>query len=153
MSKSADLTQLLVSARDGNRQAADQLLPHVYRELRILAAGLMRGERIDHTLQATALAHEAYLKLIDQTRVQWRDRAHFLAVAAQALRRILVDHARTRSCEKRGGGRAKLALTDDLLAWYDQQVDLIALDETLARFAVKQPEHAQIVELTFHGGL
>ena len=153
MGETEDITKLLVAAREGNRQASDQLLPRVYDELRALAGSLMRQERPDHTLQATALVHEAYLKLVDQTRVQWHDRAHFFAVAAQALRRILVDHARTHDREKRGGGQARVPLQDELVAFYEQQVDLIALDEALVQLAARHPEHARVVEMRFFSGL
>ena len=153
MDESEDLTQLLAAARDGDHRAADRLLPHVYDELKALAGALMREERSEHTLQATALVHEAYLKLVDQTRVQWRDRAHFFAVAAQAMRRVLVDHARTRRRAKRQGKRVKLVLQDELMASYDRQVDLIALDEALGQLASSQPEHARIVEMRFFAGL
>ena len=153
MDEPEDLTQLLAAARDGDHRAADRLLPHVYDELKALAGALMREERSEHTLQATALVHEAYLKLVDQTRVQWRDRAHFFAVAAQAMRRVLVDHARTRRRAKRRGERVRLVLQDELMASYDRQVDLIALDEALAQLASSQPEHARIVEMRFFAGL
>lgn len=153
MGELEDVSQLLVAARDGDRRAADQLLPYVYDELRVLAAEMMREERTDHTLQATALVHEAYLKLVDQTRVQWRDRAHFFAVAAQALRRILVDHARTHRSAKRGHGRAKLSVQDELAASYERELDLVALDEALAELTSSHPRHAQIVEMRFFTGL
>jgi RNA polymerase sigma-70 factor (ECF subfamily) len=153
MGEPGDVTQLLVAARDGSRRAADQLLPHVYDELRALAERLMREERPDHTLQATALVHEAYVKLVDQSRVQWQDQAHFFAVAAQALRRILVDHARTHGREKRGGGRASIRLQDEWAASYQQQVDIIALDEAMAGLGARHPEHARIVEMRFFAGL
>jgi RNA polymerase sigma factor (TIGR02999 family) len=153
MDEPGDVTQLLVAARDGNNRAADRLLPHVYDELRAVAERLMREERPDHTLQATALVHEVYVKLVDQSRVQWEDQAHFFAVAAQALRRILVDHARTHGREKRGGGRASVLLQDELAAFYQQQVDIIALDEALAGLAAKHPDHARIVEMRFFAGL
>jgi RNA polymerase sigma-70 factor (ECF subfamily) len=153
MAEPGDVTQLLVAARDGSRRAADQLLPHVYDELRALAERLMREERPDHTLQATALVHEVYVKLVDQSRVQWQDQAHFFAVAAQALRRILVDHARTHDRKKRGAGRASVLLQDELAASYQQQVDIIALDEALAGLAAKHSDHARIVEMRFFAGL
>lgn len=153
MGEPEDLTHLLVAARDGDSRAADRLLPQVYGELRILAETMLRQERPDHTLQATALVHEAYLKLVDQTRAQWRDRAHFFAVAAQALRRILVDHARARDRKKRGHGRVRVPLQDDLAVFYERQVDLCALDEALRHLEAKHPEHARIVEMRFFAGL
>jgi RNA polymerase sigma factor (TIGR02999 family) len=153
MGDPGDVTQLLVAARDGDHRAVDRLVPHVYDELRAVAERLMREERLDHTLQATALVHEAYLKLVDQTRVQWQDRAHFFAVAAQALRRILVDHARAHGRVKRGGGQTRVLLRDELLASYQPEVDVVALDEALARLAAKHPDHARIVEMRFFAGL
>ena len=153
MGEPEDITKLLVAAREGNRQASDQLLPRVYDELRALAGSLMCQERRDHTLQATALVHEAYLKLVDQTRAQWHDRDHFFAVAAQALRRILVDHARAHNREKRGGGQARVPLQDEVVAFYEGQVDLIALDEALVQLAARHPEHARVVEMRFFAGL
>ncbi len=153
MDSSEDLTQLLVDAGEGSRDAMDRLLPLVYDELHRLAGGLMRRERPDHTLQATALVHEAYLKLVDQTRVQWRNRTHFFAVAAQAIRRILVDHARTHRRIKRGGGGVKVALDDKVAAFATPVVDVIALDEALTRLAESHPEEARIVEYRFFAGL
>lgn len=153
MAQSVDVTQLLASASAGDRQALDQLLPLVYDELRALAGGMMLHERPDHTLQPTALVHEAYRKLVDQTRAQWQDRAHFFAVAAQVIRRILVDHARGHDRVKRGGGRSKLALDEGLVAAYENLVDLVALDEALEKLAVSQPQQARIVEMRFFSGL
>ena len=148
-----DITQLLIAARDGDHRATDPLLPRVYDELKALAEAMMREERPDHTLQATALVHEAYLRLVDQSRAQWHDRAHFFAAAAQALRRILVDHARRHRSLKRGGGQVKLSLDDELVASYEREVDLIAVDDALAKLAAKHPEHAQIAEMRFFAGL
>jgi RNA polymerase sigma factor (TIGR02999 family) len=147
------MTELLAGARYGDDRAMDRLLPLVYDQLRLLAQDMMERERSDHTLQATALVHEAYLKLVDQTRVQWRDRAHFFAVAAQAIRRILVDHARGHGRAKRGGGRAKLTLIEGRLAADEQTVDIVALDEALATLAADHPQHARIVEMRFFAGL
>jgi RNA polymerase sigma factor (TIGR02999 family) len=131
----------------------DQLLPLVYDGLRALAEELMQQERPGHTLQATALVHEAYLKLVDQKRAQWQDRAHFFAVAAQAIRRILVDHARSHDRAKRGGGRVQLTLNEELAATYDEVVDVVALDEALTKLADSHPQHARIVEMRFFAGL
>jgi len=142
-----------MDARDGDSRAADQLLPLVYDRLRALAQEMMQQERPGHTLQATALVHEAYLKLVDQARAQWRDRAHFFAVAAQAIRRILVDHARGRGRAKRGGGRAGLTINEELAATYDEVVDVAALDEALAKLAESHPQHARITEMRFFAGL
>jgi RNA polymerase sigma factor (TIGR02999 family) len=142
-----------MDARDGDSRAADQLLPMVYDRLRALAQELMQQERPGHTLQATALVHEAYLKLVDQQRAQWQDRAHFFAVAAQAIRRILVDHARGHGRAKRGSGRAKLTLNEELAATYDEVVDVVALDDALAQLAEGHPQHARITEMRFFAGL
>jgi RNA polymerase sigma factor (TIGR02999 family) len=153
MTESADMTALLARASGGDSRAADELLPLVYEKLRTLARELMVQERPDHTLQPTALVHEAYLKLIDQTRAHWRDRAHFFSVAAQALRRILVDHARGHERVKRGGGRTKLQLDEGLIAAYEQTVDLLGLDDALARLAQQDAQRAHVVELRFFAGL
>lgn len=148
-----DVTELLIAGRGGDPRSADQLLTQVYAELRALAAALMQGERPDHTLQPTALVHEAYLKLVDQTRVHWRDRAHFFAVAAEALRRVLVDHARAKRRQKRGGGRRGVVLQDETGVAGAPLIDLLALDEALGQLAHRHPQHARIVELRFFAGL
>jgi RNA polymerase sigma-70 factor (ECF subfamily) len=153
MSEPADMTTLLVRASEGDWRAADELLPLVYDKLRALAAELMVQERVDHTLQPTALVHEAYLKLIDQTRAHWENRAHFFSVAAQALRRILVDHARGRARAKRGGPQARLQLDEGLIAAYEQTVDLLTLNDALTRLAEQDQQRARVVELRFFGGL
>ncbi len=149
----ADVTRILPAIEQGDPSATEQLLPLIFDELRKLAAQKMVQEAPDQTLQATALVHEAYLKLVDQKRVQWQDRAHFFAVAAQAIRRILVDHARGHGRSKRGGGRAKLALNEELAATYDEVVDVAALDEALVRLAETHPQHARITEMRFFAGL
>jgi RNA polymerase sigma factor (TIGR02999 family) len=148
-----DVTQLLAEATDGDRRAVDQLLPLVYDELRRLAEGLMLRERASHTLQPTALVHEVYMKLVDQTRARWDNRAHFFAVAAQAIRRILVDHARTHRRLKRGGEQTTLALDEGVVGSYQKTVDLIALDEALDDLARHSSQQARIVELRFFSGL
>ena len=153
MASDADITQLLMDARGGDPRATDRLLPLVYDRLRALAQELMQQERSGHTLQATALVHEAYLKLVDQQRAQWQDRAHFFAVAAQAIRRILVDHARGHGRAKRGGGRAKVTLNEELAATYDEVIDVVALDDALAQLAESHPQHARITEMRFFAGL
>lgn len=112
----------------------------------------MRSERKDHTLQATALVHEAYIKLIGQQNVQWQNRAHFFALAAQAIRRILVDHARSRKCEKRGGRRKKVSLEQALSMVSDHPDDLIALDEAMTKLGQRNPRKANVVEMRFFGG-
>jgi RNA polymerase sigma factor (TIGR02999 family) len=131
---------------------ADRYVDTVYTELRRLAGGLLGHERPDHTLQATALVHEAYLKLADQNRAAWADRAHFLAVAAQAMRRILVDHARARGRIKRGPSD-KASLDDDLVVAPEPAMDLVALDDALNRLAAVNSDAARVVELRYFGGL
>ncbi|MHC4081600.1 MAG: sigma-70 family RNA polymerase sigma factor [Planctomycetota bacterium] len=153
MASPQDVTQLLAEATDGDRRALDQLLPLVYDELRRLAEGLMLRERASHTLQPTALVHEVYMKLVDQTRARWENRAHFFAVAAQAIRRILVDHARTHRRLKRGGEQTTLALDEGVVGSYQRTVDLIALDEALDDLARHNPLQSRIVELRFFSGL
>jgi RNA polymerase sigma factor (TIGR02999 family) len=148
-----DVTRLLAEATDGDHRALDQLLPLVYDELRRLAEGLMLRERASHTLQPTALVHEVYMKLVDQTRARWENRAHFFAVAAQAIRRILVDHARTHRRLKRGGEQTTLALDEGVVGSYQRTVDLIALDEALDDLDRHNPQQSRIVELRFFSGL
>ena len=139
---------------DGKPGVIDDLLPLVYSELHRQAAAYLRRERPNHTLQATALVHEAYLKLVDQRRVEWKSRGHFFAIAAQAMRRILVDHARTRHREKRGGSSEDVPLEEALLAAADEaDVDVIALDEALTRLAEFDPEQERLVELRYFAGL
>lgn len=148
-----DPTQLLMAVADGHESAVNKLLPLVYDELRKLADGMLRGERPNHTLQATALVHEVYLKLVDQRAARWKDRAHFFAVAAQAMRRILVDHARTRKREKRGGPREKVSLETAAVLAYEQNIDLLALDEALNKLATESPQTLRVVEMRYFGGL
>ena len=149
----ARITQLLVAWSDGRREALDDLLPLVYDELRRLASRYLRHERGEHTLQPTALVHEAYLRLIDQRRVRWRNRAHFYGVSAQIMRRILVDHARTHQAEKRGAGWERVPLIDDEMPAGSNAVDIVALDEALGRLATFDPQQERIVELRYFGGL
>ena len=148
-----NVTQLLIDWSGGKRQALDKLLPLVYDELRRTAERYLRRERSDHTLQATALVHEAYLKLIDQRSVQWQNRAHFFGVAAQAMRRILVDHARGHQSQKRGSGEIKLSLDENLELSNERAADMIALDEALTALAAIDEQKSRIVELRFFGGL
>jgi RNA polymerase sigma-70 factor (ECF subfamily) len=146
------ITQLLLAWSEGDRGALEQLMPAVYGELKCLARRHLAGER-GHTLQATVLVHEAYLKLIDQHSVTWQNRAHFFAIAARLMRRIVVNHARTRNAGKRGNGAAPLNIDDiDVLA-DDQSIDLLALDDALSRLARVDPRQGEIVELRFFGGL
>ena len=147
------VTQLLLAWDDGDRHALENLVPVVYGELRRIAARYLRHERENHTLQPTALVHEAYLKLIDQRRVRWQNRAQFFGVAAQLMRRILVDHARTRDAAKRGGGVRPVTLVDAAGASPGRGVDVLALDEALTRFTSLYPEQGRLVELRFFGGL
>ncbi len=139
---------------DGRREALDELLPHIYAELHRQAGRALRRERQNHSLQTTGLVHEAYLKLVDQRKVEWKSRSHFFAIAAQAMRRILVDYARNRKREKRGGANDDLPLEEAFLAAADEMnVDLIALDEALTRLAEFDPQQERIVELRYFSGL
>lgn len=154
MPSPTEVTQILQEASAGDRSAVDRLLPVVYDELRRLAQSHLARERPDHTLQATALVHEAYLKLIDQTRVKWQNRAHFFAVAAQAIRRILIDHARAKGRRKRGGDADRVSLDEVLTLSVEQpSTDLLALDEALTRLGAHEPQKAKVVEMRFFGGL
>ena len=148
-----DVTQLLAELGAGDDRAADRLLPLVYNELRALAQRNLAHERPDHTLQATALVHEAYLRLVDSDRIHLRNRAHFFALAAQALRRILIDHARTRNRKKHGGGHNKLSLQVIPELFVQTDVDVLALDEALEGLKQVGERYAQIVEMRFFGGM
>ncbi|HEX9422922.1 MAG TPA: sigma-70 family RNA polymerase sigma factor [Pyrinomonadaceae bacterium] len=147
------VTQLLVAWSDGDQSALDQLVPLVHGELRRLARSYMRGERHGHTLQTTALVNEAYLRLVDQKNVRWQNRAHFLAIAAQLMRRILVDYARRRQYRKRGGGALQVSLAAAESLSDERTPDLVALDEALVSLAEMDPRRSQVVELRFFGGL
>ena len=149
----AEVTQLLQQWSLGRQDALDQLLPTIYAELRRLAAAYLRRERRDHTLQATALVHEAFLKLVDQREVHWQNRAHFFGIAAQMMRRILIDHARAHGTSKRGSGVPPLSLEEALVVVPTTTVDLLALDEALTRLARVDPQQGRVVELRFFGGL
>jgi RNA polymerase sigma factor (TIGR02999 family) len=154
MSATDGVTALLAEASAGRREALDRLIPIVYEELRQVAHRRLREERADHTLNTTALVHEAYLKLIDIKRVEWRDRVHFFGVAASAMRRILIDHARTRNRAKRGGPQQTQVPLDAALAVSeDQDEDLIALDDALARLESENARHGRVVECRFFAGL
>jgi len=147
------VTQLLVDWSNGDREAFDRLMPLVYGELRRLAGRYLSRERPGHTLQCTALVHEAYMRLVDQNRVQWQNRAHFFGVAAQLIRRILVDHARNRNAAKRGSGACRVEL-DEALGFSEQRdLDVLALDEALQALARMDPQQGRIVELRFFAGL
>jgi RNA polymerase sigma factor (TIGR02999 family) len=147
------LTALLHDWGNGNVAAREQLFPAVYAELRRLAQRHMRRERADHTLQASALVNEAYLRLIDVSQVQWRDRAHFFALAAQMMRRILVDAARRRGFAKRGGGAHRRTFDEALVVAPSRGADLVALDDALAALTAVDYRKGQVVELRFFGGL
>jgi RNA polymerase sigma-70 factor (ECF subfamily) len=147
------VTQLLSEMQSGKTGAADELLPMVYQELRRIAGSYMRRERADHTQQATALVHEAYLQLVDQTRVDWKNRAHFFGVAAQLMRRILVEHARSHHAQKRGGDASKLALEEVINYFPQKEMTLVSLDDALHELERMDPRQSRIVELRFFGGL
>lgn len=148
-----EVTRLLLQWSRGDRGALDALVPHVYAELRRQADRYLRGQRPGHTLQATALVHEAFLRLVDQTHVSFKDRAHFFAVASRAMRQILVDHARRRHTEKRGGDATRLVLEDGTASVEPRGVDLMALDGALTRLEELDSAQARLVELRFFGGL
>jgi RNA polymerase sigma factor (TIGR02999 family) len=149
----ADVTRLLVNWTNGDKKALEALMPLVYGELHRLAKRYLRRERSDHTLQSTALVHEAYLRMVDQKGMQWQNRAHFFAVAAQMIRRILVDHARTHKAEKRGGGTPKLALDEAIGVPQRRDLNLVALDDAINTLTGMDPQQGRIVELRFFGGL
>jgi RNA polymerase sigma-70 factor, ECF subfamily len=148
-----DVTVLLAEVTKGDQQAASKLIPLVYDELRRLAGRYMRRERTGHTLQATALVHEAYLKLVQYPSVDWQNRAHFFGIAAQVMRHILVDHARGRGREKRGAGQQLVSLAEALVFSPEKSVELLKLDESLERLTKLDPRQGRIVELRFFGGL
>jgi RNA polymerase sigma factor (TIGR02999 family) len=147
------LTQLLRDWGAGDQQALDDLMPIVYRELHRLADHYLRRERPDHTLQPTALVHEAYLRLVDQRGITWQNRAHFFGVAAQLMRRILVDHARRHRAAKRGGAAPKITLERVAAGSEERAEDVLALDEALSRLARLDPRQERIVELRYFSGL
>jgi len=138
---------------NGNRDAVDALMPLIYDELRHLASNYLRRERSDHTLQPTALVNEAYLRMVDQTRANWQNRAHFFGVAAQMMRRILVDHARAHAAEKRGHDFQKLSLDENIDKAVERSEELVALDDALNNLIKIDEQKARIVELRYFGGL
>jgi RNA polymerase sigma factor (TIGR02999 family) len=146
-------TELLVAWGRGEQRAFDELVPLVQDELRRIAKRYMARERPDHTLQATALVNEAYLRLIDLKQIRWQDRAHFFAMSARVMRRILVDFARARRQEKRGGGAKKVTLDEALVVSSESGQDLVALDEALTELAKVHPRKSEVVELRYFGGL
>lgn len=147
------VTQLLLDWGNGDKAALDKLVPVVYQELRRLAAYYMRRERPGHTLQTSALVNEAYMRLVDYSQMRWQSRAHFFAVAAQAMRRILVEHARKRHFAKRGGGAVKVSFDEAAIVSQEQAADLVALDDALTSLEAMDERKARIVELRYIGGL
>ncbi len=152
-SPQADVTALLLQLKQGNHEAGEKLIPLVYEELKRLARSYMRRERPDHTLQTTALVHEAYLKLVRQHAVNWQGRSHFFGIAAQLMRRILIDHARGQLRGKRGGVKEVLPLDEALVFSPEHSKELVKLDEALERLSKLDARQSQIVELRFFGGL
>jgi RNA polymerase sigma-70 factor, ECF subfamily len=150
---SDNVTALLIRWNDGDEAALQALTPLVYAAMHRLAAGYIRNERSDHTLQATALVHEAYLQVRRLDRIEWKSKAHFIGIAAQVMRRILVDHARTRNAQKRGGLQDHFPLEAFDVAAPPPAMDLTVLDQALDRFAKEHPRQARVVELRFFGGL
>lgn len=148
-----DITRLLVAWNNGDEAALEELTPLVYEELHRLAHRYMGRERSGHTLQTSALVNEAYLRLVDWKNVQWQNRAHFFAVSAKLMRRILVDFARSNAYAKRGGGAAQLDLDEVAVVSPDRDTDIVALDEALTALAALSPRQSQVVELRFFGGL
>ena len=150
---SKEITQLLSAWSNGDQKALDKLMPLVYEELHRLAARYMRRENPGHTLQTSALVNEAYIKLIGQKNVQWQNRAHFFGIAAQLMRRILVDHARTHGALKRGAGASRLPLDETAIVALDRSTDFILIDDALRNLARIDPSKSRIVEMRFFGGL
>jgi RNA polymerase sigma factor (TIGR02999 family) len=153
MPSSDNITELLTDWNNGDRTACDKLIPLVENELRRIAHMYLYGERRNHTLQATALINEAYIKLVDQKNVQWQNRAHFFGIAAQLMRRILVDYARTQKAAKRGGNQNRLSLEEIDYLFEQQDKDLIALDDALKSLAAIDEQKSRIIELRFFAGL
>ena len=149
----ARVTELLIAAGNGRREALDELVPLLYEDLRRLAAAHMRREPSGHSLQPTALVHETYVRLVDQRQAKWLSRAHFFGAAAGVMRRILVDLARTRRADKRGGQLARVTLADDAATDSPKDIDVLALHESLERMAAFSPRQERIVELRYFGGL
>lgn len=153
MTEATHTTELLRAVSAGSRGAAEQLLPVVYEELRGLAAAYLKHERPDHTLQPTALVHEAYLRLMGENQPDWTGRAHFLAVAARAMRRALVNHALARKAEKRGGGRTIVSLDTSVSAAHDAEVDTLDLSDAIDRLAALDERKARLLEMRFFAGM
>ena len=153
MSSPPRVTELLLAWGSGDQAALDKLIPLVYDELRRLAKRYLRRERPNHTLQPTALVHEAYFRLVGTTNIHWQNRAHFFGAAAQMMRRILVDHAREQQAAKRGGGECKVTLNEEVAFAHERDVNVLALDDALNRLAEIDPQKCRIVELRFFSGL
>jgi RNA polymerase sigma-70 factor, ECF subfamily len=144
---------LLEQISNGDGAAADRLFPLVYNELRALAGSFFQNQNSGLTLQPTALVHDAYIKMVDQTNPEWKDRSHFFAVAAKAMRHILTDHVRKQRAIKRGGDGKKIVLMEDVAVTYDRSIDLLALDEAMARLGELDERKCRVIELRFFGGL
>ncbi|HKF54849.1 MAG TPA: sigma-70 family RNA polymerase sigma factor [Blastocatellia bacterium] len=153
IASTAQVTENLALWRNGDPEALNRLMPLVYNELRRLASSFLRREYRYQTLQTTALVHEAYLRLVDQTHTDWKDRAHFFGIAAQLMRRILVDHARIHQAGKRGGGARAVSLDENMALVVERDVDLLALDQALDRLAAMDPRQTKIVEMRYFAGL
>ena len=151
--RSDKITQLLIAWRNGEAKALDDLMPLVHRELKRIARNFMRRQNAGHTLQTTALVNEAFVRLVDSDKVNWQDRSHFFAISAQLMRRVLVDAARRKNSEKRGGARVRVTLADELSSTDEDQVDVVAIDDALKRLAQLNQRQCQIVELRYFGGL
>ncbi len=149
----SDVTKLLLDWNSGDKNALEKLLPMIYQELHLLASRYLRRERANHTIQTTALVHEAYLRLIDQNQVEWKNRAHFFAIAAQMMRRILINYARDQHAAKRGGHTIKVALDEAIALPNIQDLDILALDEALEQLAKTDERKSQLIELWFFAGL
>jgi RNA polymerase sigma factor (TIGR02999 family) len=150
---STDVTQMLRDWSDGDQEALDRLLPVLYDQLRRMAHARMRGERVGHTLNTTGLVHEAYLRLVDVNRIEWKDRSHFLAMASRTMRRVLMDHARNLKAQKRGAGMPKEELQEEFLMPAEDAEKLLELDDAMERLENDHPRRAQAVELRYFGGL
>jgi RNA polymerase sigma factor (TIGR02999 family) len=153
MTSPSEITDLLVRWGDGDQVALERLLPLVERELHRLAHAYMRREQLDHTLQTTALINETYLRLVDQSRVRWQNRAHFYGIAAQLMRRVLLNHARDKQRDKRGGGACKVSLSEVDMMSQERSVELLALDEALHKLSAIDARKSRVVELKYFGGL
>jgi RNA polymerase sigma factor (TIGR02999 family) len=149
----AQVTVLLSKINSGDKQALDELMPLVYDELRRIASRHLQRERTDHTLQPTALVHEAFLRMVGQREAHWQNRLHFLNVAATVMRHVLIDHARARSRDRRGGDKQRVMLEDNIAATDARALEVLAIDEALNQLAKLDPQQARVVELRFFGGL